>query len=119
MSERRTRATAAAEAAAAAEEAAADPTIPAPVTGTAVAPPTAAVIPSASEQNAAADRAVGRTVVQVGIPTAVVGIGVWLMRLLDVDLDPGAGRDLPADVVGYFIAVATWAGARTMNPRRK
>lgn len=58
---------------------------------------------------------VGRTAVQVGIPTAVVGIGSWVARLLDLDLDPGAGRDMPADVVGYWIAVVTVVLAWRMN----
>lgn len=60
---------------------------------------------------------VGRTVVQVTIPTAIVGIGTWLCAMLGVDLDPGAGTDLPAEQVGYFIAVVTGLIAWVMNRR--
>jgi hypothetical protein len=94
-----------------------DQTIPEPVSGELVVSE-AAVIPSVSEQNQAADRARGRTAVQVGVPAAVVGIGSWLARLFGVDLDPGAGVDLPADVAGYFVAVVTVALAFAMNRKR-
>lgn len=58
---------------------------------------------------------VGRTAVQVGIPTAIVGVGTWAARLAGIDLDPGAGVDMPAEVVGYFIALVTIAIAWSMN----
>lgn len=90
----------------------------APVTGELVEAPEAALIPSRAEENSAADRARGRTAVQVGIPAALVGIGSWLARLNGVDLDPGTGIDLPADVAGYFVAVLTVALAWRMNPKR-
>jgi hypothetical protein len=63
---------------------------------------------------------IGRTLVQVGIPTAIVGIGTYLCALAHIDLDPGPGKDMPADVVGYFIAITTGIGAVLMNrkPRR-
>ena len=48
---------------------------------------------------------VGRTAVQVGVPGALVVIGSWAARLAGLDLDPGAGTDLPADVAGAFVAV--------------
>lgn len=89
----------------------------APVTGEEVAPPAVTVAPDQASQNAASDRARGRTSIQVGIPAAIVGIGSWLARLCDVDLDPGAGMDLPADVTGYFIAVLTVVLAFRMNPK--
>jgi hypothetical protein len=90
-----------------------------PVSGELVTPPEAAVIPSKAEENSAADRARGRTAVQVGIPAAIVGIGSWLARLYDIDLDPGVGVDLPADVAGYFVAVLTVALAFRMNRKSK
>lgn len=95
-----------------------DQAIPVPVSGELVDPPAAAVIPSTAEQNAAADRARGRTAVQVGIPAAIVGIGSWAARLAGLDLDPGAGVDLPADVAGYFVALVTVILAWRMNPKR-
>lgn len=89
----------------------------APVTGELVEPPIATVQPDQTSQNATADRARGRTAVQVGVPAAVVGIGSWAARLSGIDLDPGAGVDLPADVAGYFVAVVTVALAFLMNPK--
>lgn len=89
----------------------------APVVGEAVEPPAAAVVPSVAQQSATADRARGRTAVQVGIPAAIVGIGSWAARLADLDLDPGAGVDLPADVAGYFVALLTVVLAFRMNPK--
>lgn len=96
-----------------------DETIAAPVSGTLVEGETIQVTPTASEQNAAADRARGRTSIQVGVPAALVGIGSWWMRLHHVDLDPGSGTDLPADVAGYFVAVVTVALAFVMNRKTK
>lgn len=88
-----------------------------PVSGELVELPDAAVIPSDAEVAATADRARGRTAVQVGVPAAIVGIGSWIARLAHVDLDPGAGTDLPADVAGYFVAVLTVVLAFRMNPK--
>lgn len=100
-----------------------DGPIPVPVTGTVVEEEAGVelvqVTPTPSEITQAADRAVGRTAIQVGLPTALVGIGTYLFRLWDIDLDPGAGRDMPADVVGYFIAAVTILVARKMNPKPK
>lgn len=62
---------------------------------------------------------IGRTLVQVGIPTAIVGVGTWLCALLGVDLDPGAGRDLPAEQTGYFIAIVTGLMAWRMNRAKR
>lgn len=86
----------------------------APITGTPVDAP-AAVIPSAAEQRADAKGRVGNTVTQVGLPTSIVIIGTWIAALAHVDLDPGAGTDLPAQVTGAFVFVITWAMARWMN----
>lgn len=88
------------------------------VVGEPVEVPVAAVIPSTAEQNENADRARGRTAVQVGVPAALVGIGSWAARLGGIDLDPGAGVDLPADVAGYFVAVVTVGLAFAMNRKR-
>lgn len=89
-----------------------------PGTGELVAA-TAAVIPSVAEENSAAERARGRTSVQVGIPAALIGIGSWLARLADLDLDPGAGSDLPADVSGYLVALLAYVLVVRMNPKKK
>lgn len=90
----------------------------APVTGELVTPPAAAVIPSPAQQNATADRSRGRTAIQVGIPTAIVGIGVWILRLAHLDLNPLPGQeDLPPDVAGYFVAVVTMIICYRMNPK--
>lgn len=62
---------------------------------------------------------IGRTALQVGIPAAIVGIGSWAARLAEVDLDPGAGVDLPADVSGYFVAVLAFVMAYRMNRKPK
>lgn len=91
----------------------------APVSGELVELPAAAVIPSVAEENSAADRARGRTAIQVGTPAALVGIGSWFARLHHLDLDPGAGIDLPADVAGYFVALITVMLAWRMNPKKK
>ena len=62
---------------------------------------------------------IGRTALQVGIPAAIVGIGSWAARLADLDLDPGAGVDLPADVAGYFVALIAFGLSARMNRRPK
>lgn len=61
---------------------------------------------------------VGRTVTQVGIPTAVVTIASWAAGLADLDLDPGAGTDMPAEIVAAWVAALTSALAWWMNRRR-
>lgn len=78
-----------------------------------------AVIPSPAEQNAQADRARGRTYLQVGIPGALVVIGEWVARLANWDLDPSAdGTGLPADVSAAIIVIVTALLAVRMNPKR-
>lgn len=73
--------------------------------------------PSELEELGALDREsrIGRAATQVGIPTAVVVIATWFAALLKIDLDPGAGRDMPANVVAAWIAVVTVALAWRMN----
>jgi len=61
---------------------------------------------------------VGRTAVQVGVPAAILGIATWAARLAGLDLDPGAGVDLPADVAGYWVAIGTFAMSLRMNRTR-
>lgn len=90
-----------------------DPTAGAPVVGEPMT--LEAVDPSPEQKKADAKGRVGNTVTQVGVPAAIVAIGTYLFRLADVDLDPGAGVDMPAEVVGAFVAVGTWAMARWMN----
>lgn len=66
------------------------------------------------------DRAgrIGRTTVQVGVPTALVTIGSWVARLADIDLNPDSeATDLPIEVAGAFVAVLTVLLAFTMNRR--
>lgn len=79
--------------------------------------PEATVIPSAATQNATADRARGRTGIQVSTPFAILTIGTWILRLADVDLDPGPGVDLPAEVAGAWVAVIALVLAFRMNPK--
>lgn len=74
-----------------------------------------AVQPSAAQRKADAKGRVGNTVTQVGLPTSLVIIGTWIAALSHIDLDPGAGTDLPAQVTGAFVFVITWAMARWMN----
>lgn len=64
------------------------------------------------------DGRVGRTVVQVGIPVAIVGIFTWAAGLAGLDLDKGPGTDMPAEVVGYWVGVVTGLIAWWMNRRR-
>jgi hypothetical protein len=90
-----------------------DGEMPVPVTGEPVE--VSGVVPSPAEQRADAKGRVGNTVTQVGVPASLVAIGTWAFRLGGVDLDPGAGVDMPAEIVGAFIAVGTWAMARWMN----
>lgn len=88
-----------------------------PIAGELIEAPDAAVIPSEAEQNAGADRARGRTAIQVGLPAAIVGIGSWAARLAGWDLDPASGMDLPAEVAGYFVAIVATGLAFWMNPK--
>lgn len=88
-----------------------------PVSGELVEPPEAAVIPSVAEENSASDRARGRTAVQVGTPFALLTIFTWALRLAGVDLDPGAGEDLPTEVGGAWVAIFGLALAFRMNPK--
>lgn len=66
------------------------------------------------------DRAgrIGRTTTQVGIPSALMVIAVWALRLWGVDLNPAAGEEeMPAEVVAAFVAVLTVVLAFRMNRR--
>lgn len=58
---------------------------------------------------------IGRTAVQVGTPAAVVSICTWLARLAGLDLDPGAGVDMPAEIVAAWVAVASVGMSLRMN----
>lgn len=89
----------------------------APVTGELIAPPGATVQPDQASVNASADRARGRTAVQVGIPGSLVVIGTYVLRLAHIDLDPGAGVDMPAEVVAALVSVLTVLLAFWMNPK--
>lgn len=91
----------------------------APVVGEPVDPPVAAVVPSVSEQNAAADRARGRTAVQVTTPTALVVLIDWACALQGWDLDPWSeGTGLPNSVSAAIVAVLTVVMAIRMNPKQ-
>lgn len=76
-----------------------------------------AVEPNASQRAQDARGRIGNTAVQVGVPTAIVTIGGWIALLMRLDLDPGAGTDLPTNVAASFIAVLTAAMAWLMNRR--
>lgn len=75
----------------------------------------AAVQPSAEEQRADARGRIGNTALQSTIPTALVSIGSWLLALSDVDLDPGAGTDMPAVIASAFTTILTVVLAWFMN----
>lgn len=97
-----------------------EPGTGAPVTGELVDPPAAAVIPSQAEENSAADRARGRTAVQTGIPTALVIILVWLLRLNGIDLNPMPDvDDVPPEVATALAMVLANVLAFRMNPKKK
>lgn len=90
-----------------------------PVSGELVEPPAAAVIPSQAEENSAADRARGRTAMQVGLPGALVAIGAWVARLAGLDLNPLAdAEDMPTEITAAFIVVLTVGLAFRMNPKK-
>lgn len=90
----------------------------APVSGELVNPPDATVIPSTAEQNAAADRARGRTTQQVAIPTALVVVLVWLARLKGLDLNPIPGEEeIPAEVATSLAGLLAVLLAFRMNPK--
>lgn len=72
----------------------------------------AAVEVAAHKQNA-----VGRTALQVSTPAALVTIGTWWARRQGMDLDPGAGVDLPAEVASAFTGVVATLLAVAMNRR--
>lgn len=102
-----------------------EPAAPAPeavagelVDDTAAAGDTVTVVPTPSAQAQQADRARGRTAVQVGTPAALLAIATWLLRLAEVDLDPGAGVDMPAEVAGAWVAILGVVLAFRMNPRK-
>lgn len=77
------------------------------------------VTPTAAEQSTAADRARGRTTIQVGTPAAIVVIGSWIARSFGIDLDPGVGEEMPPEVVAAWIALVTVGMAVWMNPKPK
>ena len=98
----------------------ADGPIPDPVRGEIVETDLVSVQPSVADQNLAADRARGRTAVQVGLPGAVVAIGAWFARLHGLDLDPlPEAENMPPEIVAAFIVVATVVMAFRMNPKTK
>lgn len=89
-----------------------------PVEGEAVAGTvvtTTAVQPSAAQRRSDGRRRINTAVTYVTPPTAVVVIITWLARLFHLDLDPGAGSDMPADVTGAFVALGTWLMAHRAN----
>jgi hypothetical protein len=77
-----------------------------------------AVVPSVEANKAQGRLAIARTGLQTTAPGALVAIASWLLALAHVDLDPGAGTDLPATVAGAFVTVGTLAFAYAMNRGR-
>lgn len=74
-----------------------------------------AVQPSAAQRKADAKGRVGNTVTQVGVPAFLVTIATWAAQLARLDLDPGAGTDMPTIVTAAWVGLLTWAMARFMN----
>lgn len=79
-------------------------------------PPAASLSPQANK--AAGRLAIARTATQSTVPGAIILIGSWLCALLHIDLDPGAGTDLPATVSAAFAIVGTTVAAWVMNRGR-
>lgn len=71
--------------------------------------------PTAEEQTSDARGRIGNTALQSTIPTALVVIGTWLLALASIDLDPGAGTDMPAVVAAAFTNAITVLIAWAMN----
>lgn len=82
-------------------------------------PPAPAPADVAALEELSRSRAIGRTVTQVSVPAAIVGVGGWLAGLLGLDLDKGAGIDLPSDVSGYLVALLAAALCWRMNRKTK
>jgi hypothetical protein len=100
--------------------------LPSPVTGTLVEGgdfaegALASVQPSAADQNNAADRARGRTTMQVGLPSAVLAVIVWQLRRMGIDLNPSPDEtELPTEVAAAWLTLLTVAFAFRMNPKTK
>lgn len=75
-----------------------------------------AVVPSAEANKADGKNRIGNTTVQVGLPSAIVTIGVYFTGFAHLDLDPlGPGRDMPTTVTAAFIFVVTVLVAYGMN----
>lgn len=74
-----------------------------------------AVVPSAESNKAQGRLAIARTSVQSTLPGALVVIATWWCALAKIDLDPGAGTDMPATVTAAFVTVGTIALAYLMN----
>lgn len=68
-----------------------------------------------AEDRADAHARIGRTAIQAGGPGAVIVVANWAATLAGLDLDPGAGRDLPANVVAAVGVLLTIAAAWAMN----
>lgn len=74
-----------------------------------------AVKPSAEERRSDARGRIGNTALQTTLPGALVVLGTWAAALAGLDLDPGAGRDMPATVAAAFVTVLTIVVAWRMN----
>lgn len=92
----------------------------APVSGDLVSGPEATVVPSIASQNASADRARGRTGLQMGVPTALVNLAVWGARLKGWDLNPlPDSADIPPDAAANLAFLLGLVIAFRMNPKTK
>lgn len=76
-----------------------------------------AIQPSPAQQRDDARGRVGNTAVQAGTPGALLIVAGWAAALADIDLAPGAGTDLPANVAAAIASLLTVAMAWFMNRR--
>lgn len=60
-------------------------------------------------------RPIGRTAIQAGTPGALLVVATWVCKMFHVDLDPGAGVDMPADVSVALASLLTVGMAWLMN----
>lgn len=75
------------------------------------------VQPSPAEVRDDAKSRIGNTAVQAGTPGALLIVAGWACQMGNVDLAPGAGTDLPANVSAAIASLLTVVMAWLMNRR--